>query len=539
MPAGDTPFSGVFGLTRMLAYFLAKRPELAHWLDISTEEGVLKANAWLFVHGLVEHRLLYRITPELRRHLMAPAPFLPQTAGHSPISWILFFLWMCVVDLQERFDLRDETGQTAFLRWFSEGGAAEYGLEMFLPDGHEGFAPERSMSEANDASGKTREPRPFGVNLVGYARGELGIGEDLRMAVAACEAAKIPYSLVNLDPGSSASQGDRSLEAQLAAAQGGGFAPFFCNVFCLTGFETARAYLEIGPKLFSGRYNIGWWPWELPVWPRDWAPALELVDEIWAATRFTHVMYQNALMSTHGESQVRPVIHMPLAVSVSRLQAVTRAELGLQENAFLFLYIFDFNSYLARKNPFAAIDAFQKAFPSDPEVGLVLKTMNSQARNPAWRKFRAACAQDARITLIDRTLTRGQVLGLVDCCDAYLSLHRAEGFGRTLAEAMLLGKPVVATDFSGNRDFLDTEHGFPVRWRRRAVRVGEYPFVTKADGAWWAEPDLGDAAHQMREARDRAGKANTNLVAAAQAMFSPARAGARMHDRLREIFRKP
>ena len=536
-PAGDTPFRGVFGMTRMLAYFLAKRPELTDWLDVSTEQGVLQANAWLFVHGLVEHRLLHRITPELKGHLMAPAPFLPQHPGQSPVSWLCFFLWMCTVDLQDRFDLRSATGQAAFVGWFNEVGATQYGLQMFLPAGHQEFTPVRTTSLATAPEGRNLGPRPFGVNLVGYARGELGIGEDLRMAVAACEAANIPYALVNLDPGSAASQGDRSLEEQLTAAEETGFAPFSCNVLCLTGFETARAYLEIGPKLFEGRYNIGWWPWELPVWPRDWAPAFDLVDEIWAATDFTHAMYQNALASLHDESRFKPVTHMPLAVSISRLQSVTRAELGLPEKSFLFLYIFDFNSYLARKNPFAAINAFQRAFPEDPGVGLVLKTMNSQAKNPTWRKFLAACARDPRIKLIDRTLARGQVLGLIERCDAYLSLHRAEGFGRTLAEAMLMGKPVVATDFSGSRDFLNPSNGFPVRWRRRAVRAGEYPFVNKADGPWWAEPDVDDAAHQMRAARVLDPRNRERVVTSAQSMFSPAEVGKKIRLRLAEVGR--
>ena len=128
-----------------------------------------------------------------------------------------------------------------------------------------------------------------------------------------------------------------------------------------------------------------------------------------------------------------PIAWVPLPMRLARLQTVPRPSLGLPGGRFLFLFVFDFNSYLARKNPLAVIAAFQRAHPvGDGSVGLVLKTMNGRADNDAWRQFVAVCAADPRITLLDRTLDRGLVLGLVDACDAYVSLRRAEGFGRTL-----------------------------------------------------------------------------------------------------------
>jgi len=128
---------------------------------------------------------------------------------------------------------------------------------------------------------------PSGVNLIGHAYGELGIGEDLRMAVEACEAAGIPYAIVNFSPGAATRQDDQLLAGRTGNAGEAASAPYATNIFCLTAFETARLYLEYGPGLFEGRRNIGWWPWELPVWPERWRPALNLVDEIWAASRFS------------------------------------------------------------------------------------------------------------------------------------------------------------------------------------------------------------------------------------------------------------
>jgi glycosyltransferase involved in cell wall biosynthesis len=167
----------------------------------------------------------------------------------------------------------------------------------------------------------------------------------------------------------------------------------------------------------------------------------------------------------------------------------------------------------------------------------VLKTMNSNPDNPVWQKFLKECNRDKRIIILDRTLARGEVLGLIACCDAYVSLHRSEGFGRTLAEAMQFGKPVVGTDFSGNTDFLTAETGFPVKWKKRVVQEEEYPFVTKADQAWWADPLVNDAARQMKAARKAAADASfgQRVKAFAAEQFSPARVGAAMQARLAEI----
>ena len=139
--------------------------------------------------------------------------------------------------------------------------------------------------------------------------------------------------------------------------------------------------------------------------------------------------------------------------------------------------------------------------------------------------------------LLDRTLDRPVVLGLVDACDAYVSLHRAEGFGRTLAEAMLLGKPVVGTDFSGHTDFLTQDTDYPVKCTRRAVAPGENAFIEPADQAWWADPDIPDTARQLRAARTAAGSPwAMQPPQQVGELFSPQVIGARMRTLLRQRF---
>lgn len=371
--------------------------------------------------------------------------------------------------------------------------------------------------------------RPFGVNLYGFAFGELGIGEDLRMAVECCESAKIPYRVVNIDPGTELRQMDEALKKQVSESDE--VAPYAINIFCMPGFDTvARVFLGLGEEVFKGHYNIGWWPWELSVWPQKWKDAFVLMDEIWGGSNFSRQMYA---LSTD-----RPTHYMPLPVSVSRGRTRSRDFFGLPEKAFLFLFMFDFNSHLHRKNPFAVIEAFQLAFPKrNQSTHLVLKVMNVKGDNPEWQKLEGMLAEDARIHVISQTLDREDVLGLVECCDGYISLHRAEGFGRTLAEAMMYGKPVVATYYSGNADFMDDDLTFRVAYEQVPIETGQYPFVDKIDRAVWAQPDVADAAEKMKLAKLAANKKGykERVLSFASQQFSIARTGQMMLRRLRQI----
>lgn len=504
---------GGLGLNRLLQCLYSRRPDLAMAFDFSSPLGAWDAIAWFYLTGVHELELVPFLDEQTRAALNAPAFEEP---GPQP-SWLMFLLWRQQPKLQEVFDLDSAKGRATYLLWFARQGAEQFRLKPLL-----GSA---SIAPLEDVANITGE---FGVNLIGFAYGELGIGEDLRMAAQALQAAGVPFRVLNIHAGSTLRQADMLMEEHVVNAVAE--LPYAINLFCLTGFDTLRVYAEKGPQLFDGRHNIGWWPWELPVWPKRWAQAFDVIDEVWAATTFTQKMF--------AESTKKPVTLMPLPVSVQRLKKTSRRALGLPAKRFLFLYVFDFNSYLARKNPWAAIRAFQQAFPAeDKSVGLVLKTMNSQAGNPQWDEFTQLCAADPRITLLQTTLDRGVVLGLVDACDAYVSLHRSEGFGRTLAEAMLLGKPVVGTGFSGNADFLTTESGYPVKWKKRKVAAGEYAFVEDADAAWWAEPDIAHAASQMRDARDAAGSEwALQLPQQVDEMFSPVHVGARMAAALRERF---
>jgi glycosyltransferase involved in cell wall biosynthesis len=601
-PLPDVRRHGYFGMSPLLAYLLERRADLRAEFAVETDQGLWAALAWLYVHGLVEHAMIELVPRQIVNALdEVPEilkPWIPVAAHQQAPTWLMFFAWRCSAELQAAFDLRSQAGQAALVAWFVCEGAASLGLTSLLtPRWRHWMSRPVSLTRQDDVAipvagwlmwkrrsdlqrafdittlqGRTdlsrwsqsmaevetalawiagRSPRvraasraqrlhpvrPFGVNLVGFAFGELGIGEDIRMAVAACEQAKIPFSIVNICPGNQLRQADRELDAFVDQANHGAEeAPYAVNIFCLTAFDTARVLLERGKSFFEGRTNIGWWPWELPVWPRTWNTVFKLVDEVWAATEFTQRMYTRAMDSVPHPVTVSL---MPMAVCVARVSAITRAQLGLPDARRLYLYVFDFNSYLERKNPQAVLKAFLHAFPDDRrDVGLVLKTMNSDPENERWRDFVAECQRHEGVFLLNTTLDRRDVLGLIQCCDVYISLHRSEGFGRTMAEAMCFGKPVIGTNFSGNVDFLQEATGFPVQWSVRGVLPGEYPFVTAADNAWWADPEPADAAKQILAALKEVGNDafRDRIRTQALARFSPANVGVRMRRRLEDLF---
>jgi glycosyltransferase involved in cell wall biosynthesis len=383
-------------------------------------------------------------------------------------------------------------------------------------------------SEQQSAQPSVNAPikkRAFGVNLFGFALGELGLGEDLRMAVAVCQAAKVPYNIINISPGQNIGQADTALVGELE--KGPGRLVYPINIFCMPGFDVAdRVYLKYGEKVFENHYNIGWWPWELGVWPKAWQGAFDLVDEVWGCSQFSHEMYER--------STKKPVIAMPLATSIERVKVYPRRHFNLPTRSFLFLFVFDFNSHLERKNPLAAIDAFQQAFSAKENVGLVLKVMNSKPDNPQWLSFMEKISLDKRIHLMSKTLERSEVLGLIQVCDAYISPHRAEGFGRTLSEAMLMGKPVIATNYSGNQFFMNPQISFPVDYELVPVKAGDYHFVENEDEAVWAKPSIAHMASQMRAAIEfiKTPNAKEQIAHYAASVFAPQRTAQLMLERL-------
>ena len=193
----------------------------------------------------------------------------------------------------------------------------------------------------------------------------------------------------------------------------------------------------------------------------------------------------------------KPVRKIPHAIDVSLQRPYCRAKFDLPEDGFLFLFSFDFKSFAERKNPWAVIEAFQSAFMqhSSP-VGLVVKCFQGSQFPEKLGMLLELAAADPRIIIIDKLLSREDVTGLQSVCDAYVSLHRSEGLGLGMAECMALGKPVIATAYSGNLEFMTPENSCLVDYTMIPVKPGEY---IDYEPCWlWADADIGHAAATMR-----------------------------------------
>ncbi|MFI4940459.1 MAG: glycosyltransferase family 4 protein, partial [Burkholderiales bacterium] len=301
------------------------------------------------------------------------------------------------------------------------------------------------------------------------------------------------------------------------------------NVFHINADQMPVAEMQLPAHLFS-RYNIGVWAWELPEMLDEHLSGFNRLNEVWAVSSFV----QDAV----AKKSPVPVLRMPHAVSVTVSENASRADFGLPENKFLFLTMYDFSSYQERKNPQAALAAFEHAFgQGNANVALVIKTQNAQFHEQDVQALRDRIAGRENIIWINETLTRQQVYDLQFVCDSLVSLHRSEGFGFAPAEAMLMGKPVIATNWSGNTDYMHAHNSLLVNYR--PVTIKEDIGVYRA-GQVWAEPDVQHAAQLMRQVvEDEALRARISIEAkrTIQEEFSPEAIGRRISARLAFIQR--
>ena len=235
-----------------------------------------------------------------------------------------------------------------------------------------------------------------------------------------------------------------------------------------------------------------------------------------------------------GAKATVPVTRVPLPVRTAAAAVPSRAALGLPEG-FAYLFVFDHNSVFERKNPLAVVEAFDRAHPEPGEASLVVKSVNGEHDPEHAATLTAACAARPDIHLVDRHLPGREIRAMVASCDAYVSLHRSEGFGLTMAEAMAAGRPVIATGYSGNLDFMTGENAFLVPYAMADVGPGNEPY---APDATWAQPDVEHAAALMRgvfEDREAAAAVAARGRADIERTHSADAAGAAMLERLREV----
>lgn len=332
--------------------------------------------------------------------------------------------------------------------------------------------------------------RALGCNIIGHIYAPSGRGEDARTGAMAASAAGIPFTLINTfgDYGNDGKglSADSTLREKISRDN-----PYDINIFYINADEMHHAYEHLGESFYKGKYNIGYWAWELREFPDAWLSSFDLVDEIWAQSRFT----QDSI----SQKTDKPVVYMPLVVSYAVANPLPRTYFQIPEKRYVFLTFFDFTSYFQRKNPFAVVEAFQKAFNRhgiNTNVQLVVKLNNWDHDDVNYKTFEKAISNVPNIQLVKKVFADEEMKALVNCCDCFVSLHRSEGFGRGPAEAMALKKPVIVSGYSGNMDYCNESNSYLVDCRLINVKADEYPH---GEGQIWADADVDHAAFCMTE----------------------------------------
>ncbi len=395
--------------------------------------------------------------------------------------------------------------------------------------------------------------RPPAVELAGYLDAAVGVGEAARRYVGALRSAGV--QVLDRDvplPGRDGAQTDLPLGVR-PPAEAVGF-----NLLCLNP-EQMVPYLN-GPDapVREGRASIGIWSWEVDVLPPGWREAAEGLTEVWTYSRFAAerigaglgvpvlgfpppLAYQPE--GSHEAASPRESPGQPQRDRAPELRTpgLPPRETPIAPSApelpggFRVLIMFDYLSTLERKNPLGAIEAYRRAFAPDDGAVLVVKSVNGRHRPERHAEVMALVEKRKDIVSIDRTISGAERDALIGACDCYLSLHRSEGHGMPLAEAMALGKPVVATAYGGNIEFMNDANSYLVAWT--PTRVGEQ-VEHYSPGANWAEPDIEHAARSLRAvhsdphaARIRAQRGREDVLA----LLAPEVVGGQMRRRMQEL----
>lgn len=325
--------------------------------------------------------------------------------------------------------------------------------------------------------------------IVGFLNQTSGLGDAARKSHDALKAAGFPVYGIDVT-------GTLMHEANYPGFRfedGRGVVGAGTIILHVSGPSIPRAMAFLGGRLVAGKRVVAHWFWELPELPGDWRSARPFVHDFCASTHFV----ADAIRPLAADRPVH-VVNYPLNDIAARHGS------GRAANPFTALVLFNIASNFARKNPCAAIRAFRLAFGDDPDAKLVVKYLNASAWPDAVKEMHAAADGAANIVMNDAVLDDAGINALYAESDVVVSLHRAEGLGLAIAEAMMRGIPVIATNWSGNADFFTAACGFPISYRLVPIEDPQANYAGKGV-AWndpadarWAEPDVEEAAAALR-----------------------------------------
>lgn len=371
-----------------------------------------------------------------------------------------------------------------------------------------------------------------GANIIGNIKGDNGLGQSARIMCSLLDENNEPHVIRDffVPPGGSRTNDmyDSRLTTQL---------PYDVNIIHVNASEFMVAYLSLGKDVWDYRYNIGYWAWELETFPEEWLPAFKLVDEVWTPSDF--------VTNTLKKYTDKPVVTIPHCIEPVASAQYGRKHFNLPEDKFLFLIMFNSGSVMERKNPLAAIKAFKQAFLKDEatknkykDVGLVIKISESELSADDEKIISSIVDKEDNIYFMCGQINKTEVNSLLKDVDVYVSLHRSEGFGLVMAEAMYLGTPVIATAWSGNTEFMNDDTACMVGYDMIELDK-DYDVFKK--GNVWADAHIDEAADYMVRLYEDKEYYNTKAVngqAYAREHLAYKRSADIVSERLRQIHSK-
>lgn len=478
-----------------------------------------------FPHGLLpvgQKRFVKWLLREGRaKHNLSAAEilwFLHETAEQVP--QMVLKTWLINLSWQQRFPAGPtSSGKEEFLEWLRRefpgyGGFSTNGaLDAVVPAAEEMLL-HHNGKNGSSSNGNGEVPR--GVNILSHFSYPSGIQQAALFTKRALEAADFRVSCRDVSAFPCFDVEDRAPFLGLEV-----YPVTIINVSPQPYFSVA--YERGGLLRRSGVYRIAYWAWELDTIPEQWVELKSLLDCIWAPTRFVADAFRKRMPL--------PVEEVLPGVELSEIDPVGKAELGIPATNYVFLFMFDMCSQMVRKNPLAVIRAFRAAFSRSDKATLVIKVSRGRS-HPAEFAALEEAAREAGVILVDEVLSRARAYGFTQMCDCFVSLHRAEGFGLCLAEAMLMGKPVIGTNYSGNLAFMHPGNSFLVDYTLADIPA-DNPIYKQ--GNHWADPSIEHAASLMRHCFDHRADAAALGAAAREEVrgkLSLRAAGQRMADAL-------
>ena len=484
------------------------RPLFELYRDFLIEKGYLEIKNWKCKFNYFDNDIKI---PKLARKIYAKVlndgkifenPFLTSKTdsflnflnknmdeGKPAITRLWYELYKERKDLQETFQDLFGKDRKSFVRWVEQNLKKEYDFnKIFLPSNILSESdqiiinqPEVNVTTEKSIAKSTKlNINKIAINISGYFKGEFGIAEAGRSYATAIKDVGIPVVLNNIDNPTHRNE-DKTFESFEE------FNPNPINLIVVNADQLDVFFKEVSPKYLENKYNIGVWFWESTDSPKEWNNSFKYYDEIWVASSF--------IANSIAKLSPIPVVKITCPIEIDESKFIrNRSKFKLKENDFVFLFIFDFLSVFERKNPLGVIEAFKNAFSEEENAVLVIKSINGSKSPSENKKLQQAC-QRKNIILFDEHMSRKEIYSLLASSDCYVSLHRSEGHGFTIAEAMYAKKPVIATSYGGNTDFMNVNNSFPVKYKMEKL---DKDYGTYKKGNVWADPDTDHASSLMR-----------------------------------------